>query len=137
MAVSINTKRAERRLRNLEREIRQKSDATVNELGRLGKDKAKSIVPYYSGNTFKSIRRRTTRGSQGAEARIFIEPYILDDGHVRNIANFSLVRWMHTSPRAVGHIKSGDRLFMYTTRNYLNEIKTGVAQGKFKNINIR
>ena len=135
--VTVDKKRAIKKLRNLDRQVAVQGEATVSDLGKIGKNYAKSRVYYDTGKTFRSIRRRTLKTSKGAQARIFVEPYLREDGHNRNMSNFSLVRWSHTAARARAHFKSGDPKFLYTTRNYLNKIKKGVARGKFKNINIK
>ncbi len=135
--VSVRTSKAERKLRRAEKLILKTGNATVLELAQLGKQKARSVVPVFSGRTHDFIRVLKTRGKDGIKARIMAFNPTKSDGHLRRIANFNLVRWMHTSARAARHIKSGDERFMFTTRNYLNRIKKGVATGRYKSINFR
>ncbi len=140
---TINARKAIRKLQRYEQAIIEKGTATVSDLGLLGKNFAKNIVPYDTGFTYKSIRKKTIRRVE-PESKIFNEPSIRPNDVVHRgkprqggIVNFNLVRWMHTSPKARSHIKSGDPQFMYTTREYLNGIKGDVARGRFKTINIK
>ena len=140
--ITVRVGKALRKLRALEKEIEHKSALTVQDLGKAGKQTAKALTPVDTGFTYKSIKRRTVRRASGDRAEIFIEPAIrpVDGVHRKSVGqypNFNLVRWMHVSPRARSHITSGDPKFMYTTRNYLNQIKGKVARGRFKTIKIR
>lgn len=137
LRVEVKIDKALAKLNRLRNNITQKGDATVNELADLGKYYARSRAPHYTGKTADFIIAYRSKGPSGAEARVVARNPTASDGHMRRMPNFNLVRWMHTSPRAVKHIYSGDRQFMYSTRDYLNKIKTGVAQGRFKGINLR
>ena len=119
------------------RQIDKQGTATVSELGKLGKSYAKSRVPYYSGDTYRAIKRRTLKTKEGPQAVIFISPKQPQDGNMRNWADFDLVYWMHYSSKARNHIKSGDPQFMFNTEAYLNKIRKGIAKGKFDLIKIK
>jgi len=130
------------RLKNL---IIKEGNASVKQLADLGKWRAKAIAPHWTGRTADFIRVINTQGKGGITAQIKAFNPTKGDAHTwnptgkanRRIANFNLVRWMHTSPRARSWIKSGDEKFMFTTRDYLNKIKKNVATGRFRNINLR
>lgn len=125
------------KMRKLRREIDKKGEATVSDLATLGKYYAKARVPFYSGDTYRAIKKRTLKKSTGPEARIFISPKQPQDGRKRNIANFDLVYYMHTRGKSSGHFKSGDPEFLFRTQEYLNKIKTRTAKGIFGNIKIK
>lgn len=110
---------------------------TTENLGESGKWYAKTLVPVYTGRTYSLIKTFGPTRGRRQEVIIVAENPTEKDGHRRNIANFDLVRWMHTSVKALRHIRSGDPHFMYTTREYLNNIKTGVAKGNWQKIRIR
>ena len=126
-----------RKLGKLQNQIIREGNATAQDMAELGKQKARSIAPYHSGRTHQFIRKRVKRVPNGALARVEAFNPTKSDGHRRNISNFNLVRWMHESPKAIKHIISGDREFMYTTRKFLNGIKGRVATGRYRNINLR
>lgn len=136
VTVNVNTRRAQKKMRTLVKKSEQRGAKTVADLANLGKRFAKSIVPVFSGRTYRSIRKRVLRRKGGPEAKVYVYPTVLKDGHNRQIQNFELVRWMH-QPKNRGHFRSGEPQFMYKTRDYLNKMKKKVAQGNYKNINIR
>lgn len=115
--LDIDVSKASKKLFRLERKMRTEGVAGAQEIGELGKFYARSIAPYYSGATFRNITLR--RGDDESESVIFARNPVAGDGHRRNIKNFNLIRWMHTSPRAKSHIRSGEPQFMYKTRDYL------------------
>jgi hypothetical protein len=112
--------------------MRTQAQSSVQELGELGKQYARARAPYYSGATFRNIV--LMRGKGKYEARILAKNPTANDGHSRRIANFNLVRWMHQSPKAEHHIKSGDRQFMYSTRRYLSATGKARVTGSFKSV---
>ena len=132
----IDYKRATAKLRRILDESIKAGNLTSEDLKELGKSKAKSIAPVYSGQTRSKIKARASKGKDGVSWLIYATN-ILNDNHIRNIENFDLTRWMHTSPRAQGHIKRGNRQFLYETTRYLNKIKKNVAKGHFNNIKIK
>lgn len=115
----VDLTRASKKVYRLEKRLKEEAALSVKELGELGKFYARSIAPYYSGKTFRNIILQ--RGKEGTQAVIMAKNPTANDGHVRRIANFNLVRWMHQSPRAMRHIQSGDPHFMYRTRDYLRK----------------
>jgi hypothetical protein len=130
---------AERAFKKLNKALvvyNQEGMQTVEQLAQIGMWHAKAIAPHDTGYTASLITTRVYKTPEGARAQIIARNPTANDGHPRRIKNFNLVRWMHTSPNAARHIYSGDRLFMYTTRDYLNKIKKSVAKGKHRRINI-
>ena len=120
------------------KKIMKTGEVVVRDVAYLGRNYARSIAPKgETGKTASLIKVFRGQGGDGPKARIVAQNPTADDGHKRNIQNFNLVRWMHTSPRAKAHIKTGDELFMYSTRDLLNEKKKGIAKGRFNNINLR
>jgi hypothetical protein len=109
---------------------------TAETLADMGKLHARDIAPYETGKTVSLIKKFVYPTAKGYEATIVAQNPTASDGHKRNIKNFNLVRWMHTSSKALGHIYSGDPRFMYSTQMYLEKIKKSVAQGKVKDIKI-
>jgi len=134
-----------KKIADTRRAVNKEGKATVDQLGSLGVAYAKRYAPYFTGETAKRIVKRFEQKTDGPQVTILIEPKRL----VNN--NFDLVKWMHLTggihrspnpwnrnPGRTGkHIRSGDPQFMYSTRNYLNKIKKGIAKGRFKNINIK
>jgi len=132
----IEDKLAAAKLKKLVKAAIKEGNLTSKDLKDLGKRKARSIAPEWSGLTRSKIKARSNRDKDGT-SWIITATNILRDGHIRKIAKFDLTRWMHTSPRAQGHIKSGNRQFLYETTRYLNQIKKNVAKGHFNNIKIK
>jgi hypothetical protein len=132
LVVTVKTIGAEQKFQKALRLIQQDGEATVLQLARLGRNFAKDIAPKYTGKTISLIKVKTKKLNNGATAQIQAQ-----NSTAGRADGFNLVRWMHTSPRAAKHIKTGDEKFMFTTRNYLNSIKKSVATGQFKNINLR
>lgn len=130
--LDIDVSKASRKLFSLERKMQTAANAGIKEVGELGKFYAHSIAPYYSGATFRNITLR--RGDDESESVIFARNPVAGDGHKRNIKNFNLIRWMHTSPRARGHIRSGEPQFMYKTRDYLAKQAPLRMQTRFNKI---
>lgn len=135
--VSIQTQGAVRKFNKLKQMMEEQGRLTRDDLIEMGKQFARSIVPVYTGRTHEYIIARKGENSDGSFGVIVAKNPTVSDGHVRNIGNFNLVRWMHTSPNSSKHIKSGDRKFMYTTRDYLNGTKKRVATGRYRKIKLR
>lgn len=133
--INVDTRRAVRKLNRVEGEVKRLSLEVVQELSVKGKDYAKQISPYQTGRTRSLIRADVYPRKWGAEG-IVSATNILKDGHSRNIPNFDLVRWMHESPKALDHIRSGDPLFIYSAREYIRRISLDVAKGKFTKVNV-
>ena len=140
---TVTTERAERKLNKALRLIEEDGNATVKDLAEIGKRFAQLIAPRDTGRVASFIRIINLRGKEGIKSRIQAQnptrnppaSYRRGGGAYPN-GKFNLTRWMHTSPRAVAHIKSGDPKFMFTTRDMLNGMKKNVATGRFKNINL-
>ena len=125
----------------IEQETQRRGNQAIQKLGDMGKSFAKSIVYYDTGFTYKSIKKKTSKAASGDYVRIYIDPEErpIDGIHRRSAGqypNFSLVRWSHTSPQAGDRRWSGDRMFMFTTREYLEDRKARVAEGSFNNIKV-
>jgi hypothetical protein len=131
MKVNVNAQQAFRKLARVRMQVWKARDATVETLGNLGKNYAKSIAPYYTGKTANMIFKTTIQTINGKECHI-VAPNSTPDRK----DNFNLVRWMHLSPRAKYHIHSGDPRFMFSTGNYLNTIKKRVIWYEFDKIRI-
>lgn len=145
VTAKVITQRATARLAKFEKAVERAGKATVKDLINIGKAKAQQIVPKGpTGWLYKSIQGKELGGPK-ASGMIYLTPKIVpNDGIHRGIPgkgsnwkylnNFNLARWMHTSPRAVSHITSGDPHFMYTTKAYLEGRKMTVAAGNFNRI---
>jgi hypothetical protein len=136
------------KFRKLRREVDEKGSATISELLDIGKTYARSYAPKFNGTVLRSIKTRLK--NKQLSGTIYIEPQA-------EWGKFRLVEWMHKTGGigkahylgSDGHwytsktgkegkrIHSGNPKFMYSTRNYLNTIKTGIAKGRFKTINIK
>jgi hypothetical protein len=132
VTVRVDRSQATRRLNKLLTAVSEAGTATANEMGEIGKAKAQRLAPYHSGQTFRAIKLVKAKGPEV----LLLANNVLRDGHPRNIQNFDLTRWMHTSARARRHIHSGDPHFMYTTRDFLRSIGGNVG-GKNFSIRIR
>ena len=136
------------KFRTLRRQVDEKGSATIKELLEIGENYAKSYAPKFNGTVLRSIKTREK--NKQLSGTIYIE-------HQSEWGKFRLVEWMHKTggvgkahylgsdgqwyTRKTGRedkrIHSGNPKFMYNTRKYLNTIKTGIAKGKFKTINIK
>lgn len=127
---SADTSGAEKKFLALERDILKGADESLETVGDAGKQFARSKAPYLSGQTFRKIK--LLRGD-GMEVKI-VATNILHDGHKRKFARFDLTRWMHQSPRARSHIKSGDPKFMYATAAYLRRLAPVTVQKRYNRL---
>ncbi len=132
--MTVDTSRAERKLSALLKDIEEGANLVAEDVGQVGKNYARLKAPYYSGRTFRLIKLKRMGGG---EAQIVAQNPTASDGHTRKIANFNLVRWMHTSGKARRHIHSGDPRFMYTTREYLKSIASVKGQKRFDKITVK
>ena len=105
---------------------KRRGKAAIDKMAKAGLKKAQSIVPVYTGDTFRAIKIVPRRDRNGDPYSAIEAVNILDDGHVRSIANFDLVRWMHESPKAKKHIKTGEPKFMDKTATYLRSNKKSI-----------
>jgi hypothetical protein len=127
----IDFSKAYRKLTYLDKKLSEEGKISVQELGQMGKSYARSIAPYYSGKTFRNI---VLHKGNNTEVLIQAKNPVANDGHQRQIKNFNLVRWMHQSPLAAGHITSGDRKFMYKTGVYLRNVGPGRVTTRFNKV---
>ncbi len=149
---SIKTDRAIRKLARARIAYDKAAVKTIEDLAKIGKWYAKSIAPVASGYTYNMIDTVGGKDSKGPFRRVRAKNPTRGGNNRKygpgNYPNFNLVRWMHLTRgrfqtdnpmgrAGTKHITSGDPQFMYTTRNYLNRIKTRTATGRFKGINIR
>lgn len=137
MTVDVNARNAFRKLNQARMGLFRASEATIENLTQLGKARAKSRAPFFSGKTARMIRAIKRKTATGHESIIISPNSVKSDGHTRRHSDFNLPRWMHTSPKARRHIKSGDRRYMYSTAAYLNRIKNKVAKGHFNKTILR
>jgi hypothetical protein len=137
----VDRSKAERRLAGLRRQLPEAAKRTLAQAAQYGRDYAKTIAPYYSGKTTRLIKAQT--GDTSYQATIVSQNPTANDGKdwSRSFKGYSkpfnLVRWMHTSPRAAGHIRSGDRKYMYTTAAILRREFPKTIRQSFKSIFIR
>lgn len=140
LRITVDAKDLFRKAQKVKRLKLIASKESINTLTELGKVRAKEIAPYFTGRTAKLIRRLPARQRKdGIQGAIIAPNPTLSDGHVRNIANFNLVKWMHETNgvlRGRKHIRSGEPQFMFKTRDYLNRKKKSVAQAKFNKIKL-
>lgn len=132
--MTVDVSKAERKLNALLNDLEAGAQLVADDVGQIGKNYARLRAPYYSGKTFRLIKLRRMNGG---EAQVVAQNSTRSDGHTRNIANFNLVRWMHTSSKARRHIHSGDPRFMYTTREYLKSIASVQGQKRFDKITVK
>ena len=123
---TINQKdlnRIRRTLWGLAEKYSDLAKTTPFDLAKTGAYYAKSIAPYFTGATMKSISYSTTKGN---EALLFVDTNILkSNGTNRGRSQpVNYVVMMHRTKGAMGrgkHITSGDPTFMFTTRRYLQQ----------------
>jgi len=133
---TVDPTNALKKLNRVNKQIIKLGKITADMLVESGKQYARTIVPVYTGKTYRLIKAfKATRSNP--QATVVAENPTAHDGHHRRMANFNLVRWMHTSGKAFRHIHSGDPHFMYTTRQYLNNIKIRVAKGNWQKLNVK
>lgn len=130
-SVNLDYRRLNKKKARIKKAAVKAGNDTVNDLVKLGVHKAKSIAPQFTGRTARLIKGVYTKG-QGNQT----QGRVITPNRIQN-RNFNLPYWMHTSPRAQGHIKSGNRQYMYETTRYLNQIKTRIAKGHGNRINIQ
>lgn len=126
IAVTVDAKKAKRKMLLLQAKLREQGKLSVQELGELGKSYARSKAPYWSGKTFRNIILRKVDGNE-----VIIQAR---NSTAQRADGFNLPRWMHTSPKARNHIKSGDPQFMYRTSSYLKKVGPQRVQGRFNKV---
>lgn len=138
MARFILTKNYYRKLARIEKALYDAGLKTLDQLGSIGLNYAKGKAPHDSGKTAKAIRRINSGTAKSPEITI-ISPnmYPHESKSPKVKGTFNLPRWMHTSPNAKEHIKTGDRRYMYRTAEYLRRIASKTAKGHFNKIKIK
>lgn len=130
--LDVDVTKAAKKLYRLEKKFNEVGRLAITEIGEAGRDYARSISPYYSGRTFRNIKFR--RKESDTQVVIVAQNPTASDGHRRTIKNFNLVRWMHQSPLAKDHIKSGNPRFMYATRDYLRRYAPTRVTARFNKV---
>jgi len=113
ITVSVDVSRAVDKFKRMEQKLISEGDVTTRKLADLGKAFAASIAPRDTGKTVQGIVRRKGKAVEWQIVAQNMHP------HASRLGNFNLPYWMHNSPNAKDHIKSGDPKFMFTTRDYL------------------
>lgn len=133
--VHVKTLGAKKKLLKLEKAYTQQGNRSVEMIGRMGKQFARSIAPFWSGKTFRNIVLK--RGVKGQDFEVMIMAQNPTRGKVSpSLGPFNLVRWMHTSRNAISHIKSGNPRFMFMTRSYLRRVGVERVRAGFRRIKI-
>ena len=125
----MDVSRARARLLKIKQEMKQESANAAHLIADKGKNYARTIAPYWHGDTFRNIRLLRPSGDEAIiQAR---------NPTASRADGFNLVRWMHESPRARQHITSGDPHFMFTTRQMLSEEAPRIVEARFNKIVLR
>lgn len=130
--ITYDTQKASIKLSSMASFYEGKTQKLIDELGSMGVNMAKRMAPEFSGRTRRLIKSYPVRQGDIYTRYIQSPNPTLSDGHRRNIQNFNLVRWMHTSPRAREHIRTGLNDYMVFTLDYLEGKADNVARGIFK-----
>jgi len=135
----VDTRKLNLRLGKLAAGFKDAGELSLKTVGEMGKARARLLAPKYSGKTFQGI---SLFGPQGGEFKIVAKNPTASDGWSRGAGSapyrtrgkFNLVKWMHESPSAAAHIKTGDHQFMYTTADYLRGLAPKVVRAEFNKI---
>lgn len=128
--VKLNDKGLRKKEARIRKELDRAGAQTATDLAIKGKWYAKSIAPKWSGKTSDYIIMRSSPATKSATI-------IAKNSTANRKDGFNLVRWLHESPSAQGHLRKGTAKFMFAMRDYLNDIKGNVAKGEFNKIKIR
>jgi len=111
------------------------------ELATLGMNYARYRAPYDTGRVFNHIDIQQPSGNNIYYKIITRNPMIGAPKSYQfspsRLANFNLIRWMHTSANAFKHIKSGSPVFMYDTKSFLERVAKTRVTGRYKNLKLR
>ena len=122
--VSMDTRLAIARLRKYENKVVKQGMATMTDIKNLGKNYLQSIVPYYTGFLFRTIRGEVKQKASGPEGKIWFDgaDNYTNRTPSKKFPTFSLVRWAAQSSKAPKHFgESATNLkWMKRTRSYLN-----------------
>ena len=111
--IEIDDKKLQKRLKRIERRMEREGIKGVQELGRWGEAHARMSAPRRTGRLASNVLYRKIAKGNAAEIRS-INPINDYPGEPkpRNISNFSLPKWMATSPNAIGHARTGNPRYM-------------------------
>ena len=127
----VNANQAIRKMNTLRKPLEKESIITLEQLGEFGKGLAVGYAPFRTGITARSIVSKSD--VDNLSVTITSEP-TSHDGSRKNFKNFSLVRWMHTSNKALSHIRTGNPRFMYQTRDELADVAKQRVTGRWRNV---
>lgn len=129
--VTVKQTGANQKLKRLEQEMFEGARKTAKFLAQLGVAKAQVLVPKDSGKTAGAINAKPTIISPRKVEWQIVAPEVYDFPVVKVMQGNSAFAKEHWKKRSEER-----RKFMLTTRKYLNDIKSGVAKGGFRNIKI-
>ena len=127
----VNANKAIRKMNTLRKRLEKESVVTLEQLGEFGKGLAIGYAPFHTGITARSIVSKPDVDS--LSVTISSEP-TSHDGSRKSFKNFSLVRWMHTSQKALSHIRTGNPRFMYQARDELADVAKQKVTGRWRNV---
>ncbi len=137
-SVQVNDRGLMRKMSLLRNEMWVAQTKTAKTLAKIGVNYAAARAPYDrgpgGGGTARAIYAKPQEQSRSRTKWLILAP----DVHKTSIPG-GLVQYIHSDrPGAQTHFREDrDRKFMYSTRKYLNDIKTKVADGNFNRIKIR
>lgn len=134
MAIAtVDTSKAQVRFNKLSKKLAERGALMVDELGQLGKSYAQLKAPRDTGIMVSLIKyfKPTGQATEGTIRALNPIKSYPGEPHRRNVADFNLVRWAHTSPKARTHFRTGDPQFMYRTTSYLRQRASNIARGRF------
>ena len=108
-----------KRLRSWDRKLSQFTTSELLKLAIAGRSYAISLAPEDTGATINNTLAYMGADKKSASITAF--------NTVNRGDGFSLPVWMHTSPNALRHIRSGDPRFMFKTQKWL---ENRIAQKK-------
>ncbi len=146
ISIKIETKNAAKHLASVNRAIRVGLERGSKELALKGKAYAQRNAPSFSGAVASHIVIEKQKTNEGDIHKIIAKnpksPRWFGPGRY---PDFNIVKWMHETggvfktdnplgKAGTRHIKKKDPRFMYSMRDYLENIKIKVVGGKLKNI---
>lgn len=140
MTVTVNAERAYKKLNRLKSKIFDAARYTAKTLATKGAYYAKSLAPYYTGETAAAIRAKPESISSSSVKWVIVSPEVHEFPVVRVMhgkTEFAKHHWSEPVPGKQQPVRSEqERQYMYTTRKWLNSIKKETAKGGFRNIRI-
>lgn len=127
-SITVKDQKAIDKLNKLQSKVWSDSQQIATVLARNVQVLAKSLAPHWSGKTRNLIAVYQRPTPKGSIATVLARNPTANDGHTRNIKNFNLVRWMHTTGRGQAHIKSGDPTFMWSAAEIVRRDKKRIAE---------